>query len=149
MKKHQFYFVPIILASLLIGCQNTPDVATAEKMVREFNAKLQQQPYQTFEQNTSPDYVFINGEGGFVTKEQMVGMAKDLKFEKWDLQDLKVRALDNVLVATGVNHHSILGTDGKVSSFQTAFTYIYQVKGGKLEQITMQHTHVQKETNEE
>jgi ketosteroid isomerase-like protein len=149
MKKHQLFFVPIIWASLFIGCQNTPDVATAEKLVREFNAKLQQQPYQTFEQNTSSDYVFISADGGFVSREDMVGMLKDAKFEKWDLQNLKVRALDNVFVATGINNHTIVGEDGKASTYNTAFTYVYQNKGGKLEQVAMQHTYVPNATKEE
>jgi hypothetical protein len=149
MKKHQFFFVPIIGAFLLIGCHNTPDAATAEKMVREANEKFQQQPYQTFEQNTSGDYVFINGEGVFATKEQMLQGIKDVKFAKWDLGNLKVRALDHVLVATGVNHHSMGGDDGKALTYQTAFTYIYQEKGGKLEQVAAQHTHVQNATKEE
>ena len=152
MKKHPFFFVPTIWALLLFGCQNTPDVATAEKMVREFNAKFQQQPYQLYqvmEQNTPGDYVFINGEGGFVTKEQMLAMSKDLKCGKWDLENLKVRALANVLVATGVNNHSFGGDDGKAVTYQTAFTYVYQAKGGKLEPVVWQHTHVQNATKEE
>lgn len=149
MKNHPFFFISILFAFLFMGCQNTPDAATAEKMVREFNAKLQQQPHQSFEQNTYSDYVFINGEGGFVTKEEMVAMSKDLKFEKWDLENLKVRALDNVLVATGVNNHAVSGDDGKASLYNTAFTYVYQAKGEKLEAVLFHHTHVQNATKEE
>ncbi len=144
MKKQQFLFVPMVWALLLIGCQEkTLDVATAEKMVREINVKFQQQPYETLEQNGSSDYVFINGEGGFVGKEQMLQIAKGTKIAKWDLDKLKVLVLDNVLVATGINNHSVGGDDGKASTFHVAFTYTYQVKNGELEVVTMQHTHVQ------
>lgn len=149
MKKHQLFFASIIWALLFTGCQNTPDAATAEKMVREFNAKFQQQPYQTLEQNASGDYVFINGEGVFATKEQILQGIKDVKFAKWDLDNLKVRALDNAIVATGVNNHFMGGDDGKAQTYQTAFTYIYQEKDGKLDLVAMQHTHVQNETKEE
>ncbi len=149
MKKHLSFFVPVLVTFLLIGCQkNTLDVATAEKIVRDFNAKFQQQPDQTLVQNASGDYVFINGEGGFVTKEQLVEMAKSLKVAKWDLDNLKVRAFDNVLVATGVNNHAMVGNDGKTATYQTAFTYIYHVKGGKLEVVSMHHSHVQNAMNE-
>ncbi len=149
MKNH-LLFVPIMLACLFAGCQNTPDAATAEKMVREVNAEFQQQPYQTIEQNTPDDYVFINGEGVFASKEQMLQrIKKDVKIGKWDLDNLKVRALDHVLVATGVNNHSMGGDDGKALTYQTAFTYVYQEKGGKLESVAGQHTHVQNATKEE
>ena len=147
MKKYLFFFASILFAFLFTGCQNTLDTATAEKMVREVNTKFQQQPYQYMEQNTSSDYVFINGEGVFVTKEQMLAIAKDTKISKWDLVNLKVRALDHVLVATGINNHA--ADDGKAQTYNTAFTYIYQEKGGKLEQLVAQHTHVQNSTKEE
>ncbi len=149
MKKLPVIIVPIIGAILLFGCQKTPDVATAEKMVREVNVKFQEQTYQFVEQNTSADYVFINGEGGFVTKEEMLAMSKDIKISKWDLENLKVRALDHVLVATGVNNHLVGGDDGKASAYNTAFTYVYQKKGEKLEAVLFQHTHVQNSTEEE
>lgn len=147
--KNPLLFVPIMLACLFAGCQSTPDAATAEKMVREANAQFQQQPYQTMEQNTPADYVFINGEGVFATKEQMLQAVKDVKIGKWDLDNLKVRALDHVLVATGVNNHSMGGDDGKALIYQTAFTYVYQDKGGKLEQVAGQHTHIQTAIKEE
>lgn len=149
MKKRLIFFVPTILSAFFMGCQNTPDAATAEKMVREVNVKFQQQPYQFMEQNTPADYVFITGEGDFVTKEQMLAMAKDTKISKWDLENLKIRALDNVLVATGVNNHATGGDDGKASTYNTAFTYVYQAKGEKLEAVLFHHTHVPNATKEE
>jgi hypothetical protein len=147
--RHPSFFISIIWAFLLFGCQNTPDTATAEKMVHELNKKFQEQPYQTLQQNASGDYIFINGEGLFNTKEQMLQGIKDVKFAKWDLDNLKIQALDHVLVATGVNNHSMGGEDGKALTYQTAFTYIYQEKGGNLEQVAAQHTHVQNATKEE
>lgn len=151
MKKHQFFFVPIIGVFLLIGCQkNATDVATAKKMVSDLNVKFQQHPDQVMEQNSSGDYVFITGEGDFVTKTQMTEIAKSLKIAKWDLDSLKVRVFGNVFVATGVNNHTVVGNeDGKTTDYQTAFTYIYQEKGGKLELVSMQHSHVQSSTEEE
>ena len=53
------------------------------------------------------------------------------------------------LVATGVNNHAAGGDDGKAATFKTAFTYVYQEKGGKLEQVLIHHTHVQNATKEE
>lgn len=157
MKKHQFFFVPIIGIFLLIGCQeNTPDVATAEinvataeKMVRDFNAKFQQYTDQVIEQNISDGYIFINGEGAFATKAQMAEMTESWEISKWDLKDLKVRVLGNVFVATGVNNHTMVSTeDDNSMDFQTAFTYIYQEQDGKLELVSQQHSHVQNATDE-
>jgi hypothetical protein len=157
MKNYQFFFVLIIGVFLLVGCQEKApdvataqiDVATAEKMVRDFNVKFQQHPDQVMEQNTSDDYVFINGEGGFVPKTEMTEISKSLKIAKWDLENLKVRVLGNVFVATGVNNHTVVGNeDGNATDYQTAFTYIYQEKGGNLELVSMHHSHVQKATGE-
>ncbi|MBK8424674.1 MAG: hypothetical protein IPL27_01275 [Lewinellaceae bacterium] len=41
------------------------------------------------------------------------------------------------------------GDDGKALIYQTAFTYVYQDKGGKLEQVAGQHTHIQTAIKEE
>lgn len=147
--KHSSFFISIICAFLLFGCQTTPDTATAKKMVQDMNTKFLQQPYQTLQQNVSDDCVFINGEGLFNTKEQMLQVVKDTKVSKWDLENLKVQAFDHVLVATGVNNHAMGGDDGKALTYQTAFTYVYQEKGGNLEEVVAQHTHVQNATKEE
>lgn len=157
MKKHQFLFIAIIGIFLLMGCQeNTPDasttgidVATAEKMVRDVNEKFKQHLDELIAQNTSDDYVFINGEGVFVTKEQMAEIAESWKIAKWDLEDLNVRVFGNVFVATGVNSHTMVSNaDGQAIDYRTAFTYIYQEEDGKLEQVSAQHSHVQNATNE-
>ncbi|WP_296705792.1 nuclear transport factor 2 family protein [Algoriphagus sp.] len=158
MKKYQFFFVLIIGVFLFFGFQeNSPnavnseiDAATAEKMVRDFNSKLQQNPEQMMEQFTSDSFVFINGEGAFVTKAQMNETLKSWKIGKWDLNNLKVRVYGHVFVATGVNNHSLVNKqDGSTLDYQTAFTYIYQEKDGKLEEISLQqHSHVKPATNE-
>lgn len=150
MKNLRFFFILLIGAALLFGFhEHTSDAASAEEMVREFNAKFQKNPAQMTREQTTDDYMFINGEGAFASKEQMSEVGNHWGITKWDLQDLKVQVLGNVYVATGVNHHIMESKENEnTMEFRTAFTYVYHEKDGALKWASAQHTHVPKAEDE-
>jgi hypothetical protein len=115
-----------------------------EETFRAINQRLLTDFSKVLNDETSPDYTFIDGIGGMYNLEQMkTRFASGNKIATWDLSDVKIKQIGKVAMVTGTNKHSVyIARIDKALPYNERFTYTYEFKNNKWVYLAMQHSEI-------
>jgi uncharacterized protein (TIGR02246 family) len=97
-----------------------------------------------FEKTLAPDYVGVHGDGATETKTQLVAAVRSgaLRYTRYDMHDLKVRAYGDAAVANTRVGVQATEANGKPSAGEFVTTWVWVRRLGEWECVAFQATRV-------
>lgn len=120
------------------------------KLEKEMRAALVKGDLTLYERHIANDYHATDSAAGLRTKDFLLQMLKGRKFERYDLDDLKVREYGEAAVVTGRFHRKGSGTNRQGKPFeidsQGRFTSVWVKRDGRWQQTVFHQSEMPKQT---
>jgi uncharacterized protein (TIGR02246 family) len=126
---------------LLAGGQAFADAAAdVEKLEQERLTAYVKSDVAALNRIFADDIVYIHSNGVADTKATVVQSfaSGDLKISRFDGEDIKVRQVGDVMIATGIAHAELVNK-GNAAKFDIRYTAIYANRGGQWRLVHIQN----------